>query len=119
MNALVATITNTNSTLADVLTLSNSKLITSFQDVTRLTSTISELRRKLGNPNPDTSPDVGWVNRHYCWTCGYTCKQSSCNYPSPATGHQKGTNKANSLGGSTKFSQADKYRALKLMSILF
>ena len=69
----VATFTATNSTLSAALILSNSKLVTALQDVSRLTGTVAELLRKLGNPNMDTVPDVGWTKRHYCWTCGYAC----------------------------------------------
>ena len=76
--ALVATLPATNSTLAAVLTMSNSKLVTTLQDVSRITGTISELRRKLGNSNTVTAPEVGWDKRHYCWTCGYACEHSSC-----------------------------------------
>ena len=101
-HALVATLAVTNITLAAALTLSNSKLVTALQYVARLTGTISELRRKLGNPNPATAPEVGWDKQHYCWTCGYTCKHSSHNCPIPATGHQKGATKAKRLGGSPK-----------------
>ena len=62
----MATLTATNSTLAVALTLSNGKLVTPLQDVTRLTGTIAELRQKLGNPNPATAPEFGWAKRHYC-----------------------------------------------------
>ena len=77
-------------------------MVTAFQDDARLTSTIVELRRKLGNTNPATAPEVGWAKRHYCCTCGYACEHSSRDCPSPATGHQKGSAKAKRLGGSTK-----------------
>ena len=99
---LVATLTATNRTLAAALTLSNSKLVTALQDVARLTGTISELFWKIGNPNPATAPEVGWSKRHYYWTCGYTYKHSSRDFPSPATGHIKGVTKSKRLGGSTK-----------------
>ena len=45
----VATLISTNISLAAALMLSNSKLVAALQDVARLTSTISELRRKLVN----------------------------------------------------------------------
>ena len=102
--ASVATLTNTNHNLAAAitLTLSNNKLVTALQDVARLTGTISELRRKKGYQSTATVPEVGWSKIHYCWTCGYAYEHSSCDCPSPATGHQKGANRAKRLSGSTK-----------------
>ena len=82
--------------------LINSKVVTALQDVARLTGTIAELRRNLGNPNTVTALKVGWAKRHYCWTCGYACEHYSRDFPRPATGHQKGATRANRLGGSTK-----------------
>ena len=64
--ASVVTLAATNSNLAATLTLSNSKLVTALQDTALITGTISELHRKIGNPNPDTLHGVGWVKRHYC-----------------------------------------------------
>ena len=76
-HVLVATLTATNSTLAAALAMINSKLVTALQDFSRLTGTIAELRRKLEYPNTETTPEVGWAKRHYCWTCGYACENSS------------------------------------------
>ena len=77
-HASVATLTTTNSNLADALTLSNNKLVTALQDAARLTVTIAKLRRKTGYQITATAPDVGWAKMHYCWTGGYACKHSSC-----------------------------------------
>ena len=75
--ASIETHTAINSTLAAVLTLRNRKLVIALQDVSCLTGTIAELRRKLGYTNPANAPEVGWAKCHYCWTCRYACEHSS------------------------------------------
>lgn len=93
--AAVASLTSTISKLTTELTATNAQLVTALMAVTKLTTTVAELRRKTPTNVPRTGP------RHYCWTCGHRCLHNSWDCPNPKEGHNKYAKAADTKGGST------------------
>ena len=91
--ATVATLTATNITLTLALTACQIQLVEALQDVAKLTTFISDLRK-----NPSAKPS-NTRNRHYCWTHGYSSAHSSRDCEKPKPGHDKGATKADTKGG--------------------
>ena len=82
----VALLTTTNSTLVSDCANCHGKLVLAMQEITKLTNTVADLRRKL-NTNPTTPTDDCHI--YYCWTHGYRCTYSSWKCEHPAAGHER------------------------------
>ena len=94
--ASVAALTMTNSTLSAGLSTTNAKLVTTLQEITKLTSSLSEIQRTSGSSTTCSNPSL-----HYCWTHRYRCSNCIRECPSPATSHQKSATNQNKKGGTT------------------
>ena len=98
--ASFADLTTTNGTLTAELTASNAKLVVALQEITKLTTTIADLKAKSGN-QPSRQQDASFPTRHYCWTHGFRCTHPSKECPAPDTGHQTSAISRNTKGGSS------------------
>jgi hypothetical protein len=93
----VASLTTTNSTLVSDCANCHGKLVLALQEITKLTSTVADLRRKIST-NPSTPTDDCPI--HYCWTHGYRCTHSSWKCEHPAASHERRAKASDIKGGS-------------------
>ena len=99
--ASVAALTATNGTLSTDLAACNAKLVLALQEITKLTTTAADLRRRQpgtsGN-RPDTS---NLPPGHYCFTHGFRSKHASHKCENPGPNHERNATKADTKGGSS------------------
>ena len=95
--ASVSALTATKSTLTAEVAASHAKLVNALMKTTKLTSTISKLRRKpVGSTWRPQIP-----KGHCCWTYGYRIPHSSFKFPTPVAGHEPQATKMDTKKGST------------------
>jgi hypothetical protein len=95
----VANLTGTNATLTKELTTTNGKLVMALTLAATLTKQNTDLHAGSSHRIPDNrTPE----RKHYCWTCGYRCENSSWLCPNPVTGHKTRAKAADTMNGSIK-----------------
>ena len=97
--ATTARLTETNARLTKELKSTQQKLIEALEKIAQLSenrSPFAPCTAKTGKENQACPPD-----RHYCWTHGYLCENTSGRCPAPATIHQKFATARKPAGGST------------------
>jgi hypothetical protein len=90
-------LTTTNIVLVLDCANCHGKLALALQEISNLTNTVANLRRKLS-----TKPTIPTDNCpiHYCWTHGYRCTHSSWKCEHPAAGHERRAKAFDIKGGS-------------------
>ena len=100
----VATLASTNAKVTPELSAVNSKLVTSLNEITRLTNVVTKLQLsksgKVGPPGRGTAIEMAVGPIHYCLTHRHSCLHPSHLCPSPAANHNKVAKLSDTKGGS-------------------